>query len=273
MNPREQVTGHRLQGTGACPTQAKTGLERATRPARPALSGSDSWRQRPLSFTIAVGKALQVQRQRRTLKVECSTRVRRWDGVYTGRDRPGVEGAPWERLIRCLPDMKKLFAGIFVSIAVFTASAQQQKRQWRAYVYPDDGFGITLPAPTTPYDDGGDRHIRVYPVRLENGSIFILRVVHRVMDCDTALADLWDKAQSNSDQRERVVQGSLRQVSLNGLQGLEYETSAQAGERILHRFHCGNKLFYILSAGYKGERPADLERIINSFQVVNPAHQ
>jgi hypothetical protein len=168
--------------------------------------------------------------------------------------------------------MKKLFAGIFVLIAVFTASGQQQKQQWRAYVYPDDGFGITLPAPITPYDDGGDRHTHVYPVRLENGSIFSLRVVHRAMDCDTALADLWDKAQSNSDQREPVVQGSLKQVSLDGLQGLEYETTTQAGERILHRFHCGNKLFYIFSAGYKGKRPEDLERIINSFQVVNLAH-
>jgi hypothetical protein len=62
------------------------------------------------------------------------------------------------------------------------------------------------------------------------------------------------------------------QVSLAGLQGLEYETTNPAGGRILHRFHCGNKLFYIFSAGYKGKRPADLDRIINSFQVVNPAH-
>ena len=166
--------------------------------------------------------------------------------------------------------MKKLFAGIFVSIAVFTASAQQQKQQWRAYLYLDDGFAIALPGPTTPYDDGGDRHTHVYPVRLENGSLFSLRVVHRLMDCDTALAGLWDKAQSNSDQRELVVQGSLKQVSLDGLQGLEYETSNQTDERVLHRFHCGNKLFYIFSAGYKGKRPADVERIINSFQVVKP---
>jgi hypothetical protein len=92
------------------------------------------------------------------------------------------------------------------------------------------------------------------------------------MDCDTTLADLWDKAQNNADGREPVVRGSLKQVSLAGLQGLEYET-VQAGESVLHRFHCGNKLFYIFSAGYKGKRPTDVDRIINSFQVVNPAHQ
>jgi hypothetical protein len=156
----------------------------------------------------------------------------------------------------------------FVQLVAQKAAAQ---KQWRAYVYPDDGFGITLPAPTTPHNDGGDRHIHVYTVRLESGTIFSLRAVHKLMDCETTLADLWDKAESNNDPREPVVRGSLKQVSLAGLQGLEYETT-QAGERNLHRFQCGNKLFYIFSAGYKGKRPVDLDRVINSFQVVNPAH-
>ena len=178
----------------------------------------------------------------------------------------------WARLVGCLSDMKRLFARIFVSIAVFAASGQPQKQQWRAYVYPYDGFGITLPAPANPQDDGGDPHTHLYTVLLGTGSIFSLRVVHRAMDCDTTLADLWDKAQSNIHQREPVVPGSLMQVSLAGLQGLKYETTTPAGERILHRFQCGNKLFYIFSAGYKGKHPADLDRIINSFQVVNPAH-
>ena len=71
---------------------------------------------------------------------------------------------------------------------------------------------------------------------------------------------------------EPVIRGSLKQVSLAGMQGLEYETGKGA-ERNLHRFHCGNKIFYIFSAGYNGKRPADLNRIIDSFQAVNPAHQ
>jgi len=57
--------------------------------------------------------------------------------------------------------MKRLFAAILSSILVVAASAQQQEQQWRAYVYPDDGFGITLPAPTIPHDDVGDHHIHV----------------------------------------------------------------------------------------------------------------
>src|SRR5262249_54371771 len=152
-----------------------------------------------------------------------------------------------------------IFAVICVAIAVLAASAQQHKQQSKPYIFPDDGFGITLPAPVTPHDDAGDRHIHVYSVPLGDGSIFSLRVVHRLMDCETTLADLWDKAQSNSDQNSPVVEGSLKQVSLAGLQGLEYETTAPAGERVLHRFQCGNKLFYIFSAGYKAKPPADLD--------------
>src|SRR5215813_11415223 len=102
--------------------------------------------------------------------------------------------------------MMRIFAGIFVSIVVLTASAQQHKQQWKPYIFPDDGFGITLSAPVTPRDDAGDRHIHVYSVPLADGSMFNLRVVHRLMDCETTLADLWDKAQSNSDQGAPVVE-------------------------------------------------------------------
>ena len=122
------------------------------------------------------------------------------------------------------------------------------------------------------HNDGGDRHIHMYQIRLAGGAVFSLRAVHRLTDCETTLADLWDKADSNKDPNEPVVKGSLKQVTLDGLAGLEYETGT-AGERTVHRFHCGNKIFYIFNAGYKDKRPADLDRIIHSFHQVNPAHK
>jgi hypothetical protein len=166
--------------------------------------------------------------------------------------------------------MKQLFVGAVILIVVGAAPAWQSKQQWRSYVYPEDGFRITLPSLPNAHNDGGDAHIHVYSVRLNGGAVFSLRAVHRLTDCETTLADLWDKAESDRDPQQPVVRGSLKQVSLAGLKGLEYET-AQSGERNLHRFQCGNKIFYIFSAGYKGKRPADLDRIINSFETVNPA--
>lgn len=168
--------------------------------------------------------------------------------------------------------MRKLFALLLVSTLVCPTLAQKPKQQWHPFVFPEDGFAISLPAQVTPYDDGGDRHIHVYSVRLADGSAFSLRAVHKLMDCDTTLADLWDKADGNKNPNEPVVKGTLKQVTLDGLQGLEYETG-KAGERTLHRFHCGNKIFYIFSAGYKGKRPADVDRIIGSFHQVNPVHK
>lgn len=167
--------------------------------------------------------------------------------------------------------MKTLSAAIVILSLVGPTLAQKPAQHWRSYVFPDDGFGITLPTAVTPLNDGGDRHIHVYTVRLADRTVFSLRAVHRLTDCETTLADLWDKADQNKDPSQPVVKGSLKQVSLDGLTGLEYETGA-AGERTLHRFHCGNKIFYIFSAGYKGKRPADLDRVISSFHQVNPAH-
>ena len=167
--------------------------------------------------------------------------------------------------------MTRLVSALLTAILI-TSTFAQPRPQWKTYVFPDDGFSITLPVPVTPHDDNGDRHIHVYNVQLAGGGAFSLRAVHRLTDCETTLADLWDKADSNKDANEPVVKGSLKQVSLDGLTGLEYETG-KAGERTLHRFHCGNKIFYIFSAGYKGKRPADLDRIIQSFRQVNPAHK
>ena len=169
--------------------------------------------------------------------------------------------------------MRSLFAAVLIATLISPTLAQKQsQQQWRPYIFPDDGFSITLPTPVTPYNDNGDRHIHVYTVRLSNGGVFSLRAVHKLMDCETTLADLWDKADANKDPQDPVVRGSLKQVSLDGLSGLEYETS-KAGERNLHRFQCGNKIFYMFSAGYKGKRPAELDKIINSFHQVNPVHK
>lgn len=167
--------------------------------------------------------------------------------------------------------MTRLFSAI-LSVLLITSTFAQPRPRWKTYVFPDDGFNITLPAPVTPYNDGGDPHIHVYSIRLAGGGAFSLRAVHRLTDCETTLADLWDKADSNKDPNQPVVKGSLKQVTLDGLTGLEYETG-NATERTLHRFHCGNKIFYIFSAGYKDKRPADLDRIIQSFHQVNPAHK
>lgn len=150
---------------------------------------------------------------------------------------------------------------------------KQQQPQWREYVYPQDGFAITLPSAPNPHNDAGDRHINVYTVSMGK-TVVSLRAISRLMDCETALAELWDKAESNKDPREPVVRGTLKQVSLAGMKGLEYETELGSGERSLHRFHCADEhKFYIFSVGYAGkQRPSEVARIINSFHLVNPAH-
>ena len=152
-------------------------------------------------------------------------------------------------------------------------AGKQPQQQWREFVYPQDGFAITLPYAPRPHYDAGDRHINVYTVTLGK-TVVSLRAVSRLMDCETGLAELWDKADSNKDSREPVVQGSLKQVSLAGMKGLQYETDLGSGERSLHRFHCADEhKFYIFSVGYAGkQQPPEVARIINSFHLVSQAH-
>ena len=72
-------------------------------------------------------------------------------------------------------------------------SAQKQQQQWREFVYPQDGFAITLPYAPKPYYDQGDRHINVYSVQMGK-TVVTLRAISRLMDCETALADQWEEA-------------------------------------------------------------------------------
>jgi hypothetical protein len=158
------------------------------------------------------------------------------------------------------------------SVAQKQAQKQQQS-QWREYVYPQDGFAITLPSAPNPHYDGGDRHINVYTVAMGK-TVVSLRAISRLMDCETALSEMWDKAENTRNPNEPVIKGSLKQISPAGMKGMEYETEMGSGQRSLHRFQCADEhKFYIFNVGYAGkQRPTEVDRIIKSFHVVNPAH-
>jgi hypothetical protein len=174
-------------------------------------------------------------------------------------------------------DMKNIVLAVLTLLigGAFLAqklSAQKQQQQWREFVYPQDGFAITLPYAPKPYYDQGDRHINVYSVQMGK-TVVTLRAISRLMDCETALADQWEEA-DKKNAKEPLVKGSLKQISPAGMKGLEYETDLGAGERSLHRFQCADEhRFYIFRAGYAGkQRPADVDRIIKSFHLVSPVH-
>jgi hypothetical protein len=185
--------------------------------------------------------------------------------------------AAW--LVRYFADMKNIVVAVltlFVGSAFFAQKSpaqKQQQQQWREFVYPQDGFAITLPYAPKPYYDQGDRHINVYSVQLGK-TVVTLRAISRLMDCETALADQWEEA-DKKNAKEPLVKGSLKQISPSGMKGLEYETDLGSGERSLHRFQCADEhRFYIFRAGYTGkQRPSDVDRIIKSFHLVSPVHE
>jgi hypothetical protein len=186
-------------------------------------------------------------------------------------------------LVRCSQPMKTTVLavlGVLLTVVPLVQKSLAQKPtqkqlqlQWREYVYPQDGFAITLPSAPNPHYDGGDRHINVYTVSMGK-TVVSLRAISRLMDCETALAEMWEKADSGKNPNEPVIKGSLKQISPPGMKGLEYETQMGSGERSLHRFQCADEhKFYIFNVGYAGkQRPAEVDRIIKSFHIVSPAH-
>jgi len=165
-------------------------------------------------------------------------------------------------------------SALSASLLLISAVVFAQGQQWRKYFFPGDEFSISLPSNPNPHNDNGDAHINVYSVHMGT-TVFTLRVITRAMDCETGLAEMWDHADKNANPNEPVIKGTLKEVSLASMRGLEYETDLGNGERSLHRFHCADsRKFYIFNAGFRGsKRPPEVMKIINSFQLVNPAQQ
>jgi hypothetical protein len=173
--------------------------------------------------------------------------------------------------------MRILALSVLVVMAAGAIMAQKRpkasQQHWQNYVFPDDEFSINLPSPPNPQDENGDKHIHLYTAHLGT-TVFTLRVITRAMDCESGLAEMWDSANNRRPGEEPVIPGSLKQVSLAEMRGMEFETDLGSGQRSLHSFYCiDSRKFYVFNIGYQGKhRPPEVERIMNSFHLVNPAH-
>jgi hypothetical protein len=165
--------------------------------------------------------------------------------------------------------MKRLSCLALLSITTLALS-QHQSSTWKEYLYADDGFAITLPSAPTPHKDPANPNINVYTVPLGVDSWLSLRVDHQNRDCAATLAKLKDGALEG---KSGIDSSSTKDVSTGGYAGLEYEYRPAANRISSDRFYCVNGHFYAFSVArpISKSRPAALDRIINSFRIVNPA--
>jgi hypothetical protein len=165
--------------------------------------------------------------------------------------------------------MRRLSGLVLLSIAAL-ALGQRQSWSWKEYVYADDGFAVMLPSAPVPHKDPANPAMNIYSVPFGVGSALSLRVDHQNRDCAAILAELKDGALKG---KSGINPSSIKDVSVGGHAGLEYEYSAAAVRISSDRFYCINGHFYAFSVvrPISKSRPAALDRIINSFRIVNPA--
>jgi hypothetical protein len=151
--------------------------------------------------------------------------------------------------------------------------AQQQKPQWhpwpqwREYVYAEDGFAITLPEDPHPHPDASLPNVTVYTVVVPPQGNLSLRVLHQERDCAATLAQLRDGGLKG---KAGIDPSSVKEVSVAGHPGLEYQYSLGSIWTNWDRFYCVNGRYYTFSTGWPRTqpRPSAAMRIVVSFRLL-----
>jgi hypothetical protein len=167
--------------------------------------------------------------------------------------------------------MKSKFAVCLVLI--FSCNAllvgQNTTSSWKEYVYPNDGFAVTLPSSPTPHKDLQLPNMTVYTVRFSNEAGMSLRISDEKRQCATTIASLKEGALRGSHAAEKV--DSLREFSKNGYPGIDIESAVSSRIKRYERY-CVNGKFYIFVATWPlGDgRPTGMTRVVDSFRLLNP---
>jgi len=145
----------------------------------------------------------------------------------------------------------------------------QHKTVWKEYLFADDGFAITLPDEPNPHTDPTLPEMTVYTPSLLSNAKLTLRVSHQNRDCAATLAQLKDGALQG---KEGIDPSSVKDVSIDGHAGLEYQYSSNAYLVSSDRFYCVNGRFYAFSTNWPSTppRPEGVDRVIKSFRLLNP---
>jgi hypothetical protein len=147
----------------------------------------------------------------------------------------------------------------------------QSQTVWKEYVFADDGFAITLPDTPKPHADATLPDFTVYSVSLPGNTMLSLRVSHQDRDCAATLAQLKDGALKG---KSGIDPSSVKNPSIDGNQGLEYEYTVSRDGGSCERFYCVIGRFYAFSIRWLGTQvpPDSVDRVLSSFRLLNTEH-
>jgi hypothetical protein len=143
--------------------------------------------------------------------------------------------------------------------------------EWKNYKYPNAGFAVTFPHDPNPHNDPTMPEMTAYTVHFSSRAGLTLRVSSQTRDCAATLKQLRDGALSGK--QPGLIAKSLKDVSVSGYPGIEWEFRAQPGVQQFERYVCAEGKFYFFAASWPSseQKPQDLDRVLNSFKLLNPA--
>jgi len=153
--------------------------------------------------------------------------------------------------------------------------AQPKKMRWQEISYPADGFAITVPFPSLPHPDAQVPDTNTYPVYFpgQNGVRMTIRVKHQVSSCNEILNDLKMWITGKSDDNSQIEASSIKELFLNGHDGVEYRWRLNSSTMAFERHYCGDdgRLYVFAALWPKGlQFPNSVRRVLDSFRLVKP---
>jgi len=147
--------------------------------------------------------------------------------------------------------------------------AQSKEPTWKEYSYPEDGFAIMLPHAPRKHPDKNIPDTTAYSVNINPDYAFTLRVRRNARDCNAVLDQLRGGVLSGKARGSNP--SSLKNVTLNGHSGLEYEWNVSDEKVARERYYCGEGRIYILAVNRQRNEPLlpAAAKIINSFRMLN----
>jgi hypothetical protein len=147
----------------------------------------------------------------------------------------------------------------------------QSQTAWKEYVFGDDGFAIMFPEAPRPHADATFPEFTVYSVFLPGDAFLSLRVSHQNRDCAAPLTQLRNDILNG---KSGIDPSSVKNPTINGNEGLEYEYSVRPDGGSSERFYCVNGRLYAFSIQWHGTEvpPASVERVLSSLRLLNTEH-
>jgi len=159
-------------------------------------------------------------------------------------------------------------AGLLL-LLLANASGQEAAAKWAEYMFAKDGFAITSPFAPNPHPDTQLADSTAYTIHFPSTDEAItLKVLHQPHDCDTYLSEL--KSGVLARKQPGVNPSSLKEISINGCKGVQYESHVNPDRVLQERYYCAKNLFYAFAIVHPAHRPlsADANRLLDSFRLI-----